>query len=206
MYTLPVSIMYLPDWYVQSKGRVHIDSKGVSDLGDLNPSDMNHFINANETFFCYLYGYTGLVNTLTKESSINVIGPFAKFGPGAKTIFGDTGSNFFDLSVNLIESVYGVHSSENEVKDREERYKLLCKAFEDVRIIKDPASDTSLLVYHDRDSSRYHDRNSLMMAILTEVYERGGYQTMVSTELFRKFLENTFTIEDHRYAFLHKVG
>lgn len=204
MYSLPVSIMYLPDWYVQAVGRTKIESEEGTDVSKLNPSDMDALINANEAFFCYLYGGTGLNQTLIKENSLNIIDVFSVYGPGVKTIFSNTGSSFYDLSVNLIESIYGVNSKENGIEDKGTRLQLLCRAFEDVKIFKN--KDGKIFVYTDKSSDKYYDRTNLLKEVLTNISAIGGYKSIVQTELFKKFLSSSIKDEDLKHTFLHKVG
>lgn len=165
---------------------------------------MDKLINANEAFFCYLYGLGGLNQTLTKESSNGVLNLFTVYGAGTKSIFSETGSKFYDLSVNLIESIYGVNSQENQIEDKEARFQLLCKAFEDVKIFKD--KDGKLFVYTDGQVDTYFNRKNLLKALLSKVTDHAGYKNLLKTELFKKFLSSSIKDEDLRHAFLHKVG
>lgn len=203
MNHLPISITYLPDWYVQAVGRIKIESQNNCGIDELNPEDMNKLTIANESFYCYLYGNSGLEYSLRKEISNNVVS-FPFHTNFTDTLFAKPGTDNYNLSSNMIDVLYGVNSEENKTEDKESRFQLLCKAFEDVKIFC--GKDNKIFIYRDRGSNKFYNRKNLIREILSHVSDLKGYRNMIDSELFKKFLSSSIKDEDLRHAFLHKVG
>lgn len=205
-----ITILYLPDWYVRAVGRAKVESAATaSELFDLHRSaeegdkhDFPKFAVANAVFASYLYGHNSLPVKL--EGDDDLVHVSWRLAPVSQILSPEKESVFYEDAHNLISALYGPHSEANQVENKEERFSILCKAFEDVRI--KPLANGDMIVYHDPTAPTYYNRYNLIKSVAGHLIDHLGYRRALSTNLFKSFLSSVYQTEDIRYTFFHKVG
>lgn len=195
-----IKVLYLPVWFTDIVGLAKLDSYNTLDdlLRDikkagLKSDDYLRTQMANYAFVNLVYGYNQLDARLNKDS--RTIEFVALEGIDLDNVYGK----------KLLESIYGPHDETvMSVEERDERFRILCRSFEDIKF--KTFSNGDVIVYTCRQASQYHTRPSLIKHLTCQVMRFLGYDAAVKTELFKSFLSSQYNDGDIKYALYHRVG
>lgn len=195
----PINILYIPAWLVESRGLATIES--CNSLDDIlepickfgeESEDFLKIQAANYAFSTWIYGGIQLAAKVQSDVSYlntQVLGQV------------DTSS---EQSNDLLRSVCGIHNVYENIEDKGERFRILCRSFEDV-VVKS-FSNGDIVVYVDHRSPEYFSRKRLLKKLVCHLIDFRGYKDAAKTELFKTCLSSSYKEEDMKYALYHRVG
>lgn len=199
-YRDPIRIYFLPDWLVRAVGRATVESADdistiLDEVKDVR-EDFNKMASTWMAFQTWLYGTTN---------------PFVNYDMDKEVIFfGLDPEPLSDImkisdSKNLLKSIYGPHSDNSKIESKKDRFNMLCRTFEDVRIR--PMSNGDMVLYYQKDSTEYYSRRRLLRTIIKHLIDTIGFKDTCKTQLFKSYLSSSYKGEDEiKHVLAHRVG